>query len=127
MGIHSIEYNELTSYFYLFAVLDLKTNEWYSWDNVCAIAKEYNIPTVPLLFRGTFDSLQEIEKWMTKRMKEKSTVSSSVTPEGFVIRNVNEFAVEDMEKNMAKYVRHGHVQTEADWVRTWKTAKLKKK
>jgi len=30
-GIHSIEYGNLDSYFYLFAILDLAENRWYGW------------------------------------------------------------------------------------------------
>ena len=50
-GIHSIEYDELESFFYLFAVLrDRKC--WLSWSEVCSLADELGIPTVPVVYTG---------------------------------------------------------------------------
>lgn len=133
-GIHSIECmyqqlgntldNALNSYFYLFAILDVDKQEWLSFDDVCTWAKTFDIPTVPIVHRGTFTNLQEVEKWMNSKMKQKSIFSTSVTPEGFVIRNANAFKVNEFDKNVAKYVRAGHVQTDQNWSKTWKSAKL---
>ena len=49
-GIHSIEYDNLESFFYLFGVRRHHDGAWLSWDDVVAIANELEIPTVPLLY-----------------------------------------------------------------------------
>ncbi len=41
-GIHSIEYNNLTSYFYLFGVYQ-EGKGWYSWDEVEQLAQLLSI------------------------------------------------------------------------------------
>ncbi len=126
-GIHSITYNSLESYFYLFAVLE-DGREWWSWDEVTDYATNtLGIPHVPELFRGTFNSMKEMENWMNDRMsKKESVVGGETGPEGFVVRLTSRFTVEDFERSVAKYVRKNHIQTEKDWLRTWKSAKLKK-
>ena len=46
-GIHSIEYDGLTSYFYLFAALE-NGSDWLAWDHVTELANEIGVPTVPI-------------------------------------------------------------------------------
>ena len=50
----------------------------------------------------------------------------SCQPEGFVIRTVEQFPYDYLDKHVAKFVRAGHVQTEESWKRTWRQAKLNK-
>lgn len=38
---------------------------------------------------------------------------------------VDEFPIEDSGKNMAKWVRKGHVQTDEHWKNNWKPNRLK--
>lgn len=123
-GVHSIEYTNLKSYFYLFAVLEENSN-WWSWDQVQEYAEELEIPTVPILFRGTFSSVNEIKNWMFKAMKDKTTKTGGKDgPEGFVIRKIDAFHNKDFEFHVAKFVRKGHIQTDENWSRTWKQARL---
>ena len=44
--------------------------------------------------------------------------------EGFVVRNVDSFAYEDFSKNVAKYVRKNHVQTDEHWTKNWQPNKV---
>lgn len=46
-GIHSLEYDGLGSYLYLFAALE-DQSRWLSWDRVVEIADEVDVPTVPV-------------------------------------------------------------------------------
>ena len=50
-GIHSIEYDGLTSFFYIFAVLE-EGRDWWAWDRVEELANEIGLPTVPIVYRG---------------------------------------------------------------------------
>lgn len=47
-GIHSLEYDKLESFFYLFAVLE-HGSHWAAWDRVTELANEISVPTVPVL------------------------------------------------------------------------------
>ncbi|KAJ3051667.1 hypothetical protein HK097_007296 [Rhizophlyctis rosea] len=126
-GIHSIEYSNLHSPFYLFAVHDptFKPPKWWSWDDVNTLANQLSLPTVPIFYRGTFKTMSQIESWMTKRMAsvEGSTFGGQV--EGFVIRPAADFSDNGGQLEwIAKYVRKGHVQTDEGWKRTWRKAKI---
>jgi len=120
-GIHSIEYDSLQSYFYLFAVCD-SSGFWWPWHQVEALARLLEIPTVPVVFRGTFASVDEIESFMSKTAKTLSLLSKKVSPEGFVIRLDQGFRNSEFGHCVSKYVRKGHVQTKDAWKGTWKKA-----
>lgn len=49
-GVHSLEYDRLDSYFYIFGVLE-DSVKWLSWDSVTELADMIGIPTVPLITR----------------------------------------------------------------------------
>ena len=51
-GIHSIEYDGLQSYFYVFGALK-DGIQWMGWDELCVLAKDLDLPTVPVLARQT--------------------------------------------------------------------------
>jgi len=123
-GIHSIEYDALESYFYLFGVLRGAT--WAAWDEVERMAEVVGVPTAPLLFRGRVASLEEVERWMSSRLHSESSRAGGAHPEGYVLRVAREFQGQEFERCVAKFVRAGHIQTDETWRRTWKAAKLGK-
>ena len=49
-GVHSIEYDGLISFFYLFAALE-NGSDWLAWDRVTELANEIGVPTVPVYCR----------------------------------------------------------------------------
>ena len=51
-GVHSIEYSELTSYFYIFGIR--YKNTWLSWDDVEEYSYLLDIPTVPVLLQRNY-------------------------------------------------------------------------
>lgn len=69
-GIHSIEYTNLTSYFYIFAIRD--NNIWLSWDDVEFYSKLLNLPTVPVLFKGSVDSEEKLKNIIRNLMSSNS-------------------------------------------------------
>ena len=120
-GIHSIEYSELTSFFYLFGVRDIET--WISWKEVEEYSYLLDLPTVPVLFRGIFKSDKEL-----KNTVEALTAKNSILGgkrEGIVIRITDSFHNDDFSKCVMKWVRKGHVQTDIHWTKNWVKAKLK--
>jgi RNA ligase len=117
-GIHSIEYDWLQDYFYLFAVKDNLTHKWVSWDRLEAIEFVYDFKLVPLVFKGVMETPGELEQF----------IQDSMTPakEGFVVRTQEAFFDHTIFSNVAKYVRAGHVQTDEHWTRNWQKASLSK-
>ena len=58
-GIHSIEYVDLNSPFYLFGIRE--NDFWSSWKEVEETAFLLSIPTAPVLFQGKVASTRELE------------------------------------------------------------------
>ncbi len=75
-GIHSIEYDELTSYFYLFSALE-DEKRWLSWDEILELSVKFEIPTVPVIYEGKFETLNDIKYLMDSKMKEKSSLGNN--------------------------------------------------
>lgn len=105
---HSIAYDALESYFYVFAVID--GDRVLPWDDTVEIAELLELPVVPLLYRGS---------WSIERIQECWTGISRCggEQEGYVIRNAAGFALEEFQNNTAKYVRPGHVTSEQHWTK----------
>ena len=120
-GIHSIEYSNLTSYFYIFGVRD--NNIWVPWEKVEEYAYLLDIPTVPVLFKGILNSEKELKELVEKLSKEKSSLGG--IREGIVARSSGMFHNDDFADNVMKWVRKGHVTTDEHWTRNWKKAKIK--
>lgn len=119
-GIHSIEYNKLPTYYFMFAA---RNNErWYSWKEVEEMASILELPTVPVLMIRKFDSPKDLEETINKLMSNGSQYGNTI--EGVVVRNADSFKISDFYKNVVKYVRKNHVQTDKFWQRNWKRAKL---
>jgi hypothetical protein len=130
-AIHSIEYKKLEHHFYVFAIR--YHNTWLSWEEVKFYAAMFDFPTVPVL--------QELVLPVEKKNYEQEVLDLISQPgrlhsvdiitgldcsmEGLVTRNAAAFAVDDFEHHVFKYVRKGHVKTDAHWTRNWKRARLR--
>ena len=104
---HSILYEQLTAYFYVF-------NIWHndvclSWKQTKEWTELLGLETVPILYQGI---------WSEDAVKACWTGNSRFggLQEGYVVRVVDEFHQVDFQKCVAKYVRKNHVQTSAHWM-----------
>lgn len=104
---HSIRYEQLQDYFYAFSV-------WHNercmcWDDTLEFLHLFELIHVPVLYRGVWDE---------KKIKECWTGTSQVggEQEGYVVRVVESFDLNDFSKNVAKFVRKNHVQTDDHWM-----------
>lgn len=153
-GTHSIAYNQLESYFYVFAVRE--GNRWLSWEEVKFYAALLDFPTVPEIqisttlndvYKTGMDESKALNQWLTLNLGMSWTESvetagllggydlASNTPcsEGFVIRDFEGFetntgtlpVAENEFDSLFKLVRKSHVQTDVHWSKTWKPAQLK--
>lgn len=119
-GIHSINYTNLKSYFYMFGVRD--NNIWIPWEGVEEYSYLLDIPTVPVLFKGFINSEKELQEIVENLVKQPSALGGM--REGIVIRNAGMFHNDDFSDNVMKWVRKGHVQTGEHWTRNWRKASL---
>jgi hypothetical protein len=119
-AIHSIEYKNLTSHFYLFGVRD--NDIWLSWKDVEEYSYLLDIPTVPVLFEGIVETENELKDIVKSFQNGKSTLGGE--REGIVIRNSKSFKEKDFSKNVMKMVRPNHITTDVHWQRNWRKAKI---
>lgn len=101
----SVAYDNLPGVFLIFGVWD-ENNFLLSWDDMVDVARILNVPTVPLLYRGT-SFVDAVETWGTTKNDEES--------EGFVVRSAGSFHYDQFGENTLKFVRANHVRTRADW------------
>lgn len=119
-GIHSIEYPKLDHYFHLFGVRHDQT--WLTWDEVEDIAYLLDVPTVPVLFRGSVSSTNELRELVDTLVGGPSEYGPKI--EGIVVRKTWAFTDQEFGDNVYKWVRKGHVQTDEHWTRNWQRAQL---
>jgi hypothetical protein len=106
---HSIEYQDLPSYFLGFSVWD-QNNVAISWDDTLEIFELLNIVPVPVLRRGIF-----LETDLDRLVKSLDLTKD----EGIVVRLADSFKFEDFSTSVAKWVRADHVQSNSVH---WRTA-----
>lgn len=100
---HSIFYEELESYFYLFSVWD-DQNRCLDWDQTLLWAQLLQLKTPREFYRGVWN--------------EKSISALSIDPErceGYVVRTLEGFPYTAFDQHVAKWVRKSHLKTEASW------------
>lgn len=102
---HSIEYSNLDSYFYGFSMWNDR-NKCLSWDETLEWFSLLGITNVPVLYDGIYDERKIKSLW-------DSSVHNSM--EGYVIRVADCFEYTNFIKNVAKFVRPNHVQTDSHW------------
>lgn len=120
-GVHSIEYSELTSYFYMFGIRH--KNIWLSWDEVEEYSYLLDIPTVPVLFKGVINTEKELEKLVINLASQPSALGG--IREGVVVRLRDSFDDDNFSNSLLKYVRKDHVSTDIHWSKNYKKAILK--
>jgi len=113
-AIHSITYEKLTSYFYVFAIR--RGDVFVSTDEMYDITNELKLYTAPIITLGDIDSRYEMHI-------PRESLYGSVC-EGYVVRNKAAFPVSEFNDNIAKCVRANHVQTDIHWKSKWEKAKL---
>lgn len=128
-AIHSIEYKKLEHYFYIFGIRYLE--KWLSWEETRHYAAMLDLPVVPELKMVSPLDQKRYESEILELVSRPSVLESydtlttkPCTCEGLVSRNVEEYAIDDFQHHVFKYVRKGHVKTDEHWTRNWKKANL---
>ena len=122
-GVHSIEYDPVpeNETFYAFA-LRFADGSFSSFQALVKYAEEREIPVVPVLYEGTFRSVDEIRDFVRHAHAEPSVLGGA--REGVVIRLARAFPASDFHLNVCKSVREGHVQTDEHWSKNWKACRI---
>ena len=110
---HSLSYDKLATYFYVFAIYD-ENNYCLSWDDTVQWASLMGLTTVPTLYRGP---------WNEVRVRACYTGKSRVgrEGEGYVVRVASGFPYRAFSRSLAKFVRADHVQPDA---KHWKLQRV---
>lgn len=103
---HSLYYENLESYFYVYSIWD-ENNMCLSWDDTKVICESLNLITVPVIETFLFSEEKIIE------LASKIDITKQ---EGFVIRNIESFHYNDFSNNVGKWVRKSHVQSDSHWM-----------
>lgn len=125
-GIHSIEYDAMKEdeTYRVFATRNVGNylDFFHNWDYTVRLSELFGFITVPLLFRGRFNSVQEITSWFSEERKKPSALGGE--REGFVMRVARQFTPHEFSQVVTKYVRAGHVQTDEHWTKNWQPCKI---
>lgn len=107
-AMHSIKYENLESYFYIFSIWNDK-NICLSWDETVEWCQLFGLPHVPILYDGIFD--ESIIKKLIKPSYQNEEM------EGFVVRIAESFSYRSFKDSLAKFVRKNHVHTHGHWMK----------
>ena len=107
---HSIPYIDLPGYFLVFSIWQ-ESDVCLSWDQTELWCGLLELPTVPVLWRGTWDEAKCRDIIDHLDLKKQ---------EGIVIRPAAEFRLDQIADPvsgvMGKWVRRGHVTTDEHWM-----------
>ncbi len=122
-GVHSISYDPVAedSTFYAFALR--RDNRFESFDAVRRLADSLRVPTVPLIWRGRFRSIDAIDELLADAHARPSRLGGE--REGLVIRLADAFRADQFDSSVCKSVRENHVQTDRHWSRNWRPCPMK--
>lgn len=78
---HKLDYGENENKFYLFDIYDTELERYISFDLVKHQSEKLEIPTVPVFYKGQFQSLEHVQSFVGKSMLGE-------VGEGVVVKNV---------------------------------------
>ncbi len=109
---HTCYYENLESMFYCFSIWN--DNNCLSWNDTKILCNKLDIKLVPIIYEGIYDKELILQKF-------SEYVANNGDVEGFVIRNVDSFDIEDFSINVSKYIRKTFVIPSAHWKYSKKT------
>lgn len=101
---HSIIYNNLISYFYLFSIWD-DNNRCLNWQQTLEQANQWGLATPHVLYLG---------EWNEKLVRDLKI--NTLQSEGYVVRLAASFHYDEFSQAVAKWVRAGHVTSDEHWM-----------
>ena len=125
-AVHSIAYDPLLedTTFHAFALRD-GDGAFAAFADLEAYAKAREIPVVPVLFRGRFQSVSALRAFISDAQRQPSALGGE--REGIVLRRAHGFSEAEFQHNVCKSVREGHVQTDEHWTRNWQPCRIRRR
>ncbi|MDE0128876.1 MAG: RNA ligase family protein [Gammaproteobacteria bacterium] len=122
-GVHTIVYGAVpeSETFYAFA-LRYEDGAFAPFEKVESYAEQKEIPVAPVLFKGRFESLDELRGFVEHAHSKPSALGGA--REGVVLRLAKGFPAKDFPNNVCKSVRVDHVQTDEHWTRNWRPCEI---
>ena len=122
-GVHSIAYGAVpeSETFYAFA-LRHGDGAFAPFEKVESYAEQREIPVVPVLFKGRFESVNELRDFLEHAHREPSALGGA--REGVVLRLAKGFPASEFTNYVCKSVRPDHVQTDQHWTRNWRSCEI---
>lgn len=122
-GVHSISYDPVAENrtFYAFSLRDA-FGTFASFSEMENYAERQEIPIVPVLFRGMFRTLEDIQSFIASVQGECSALGGE--REGVVLRLACDFPESEFGNATCKSVRTHHVQSDQHWRRNWQPCKI---
>lgn len=114
---HSIFYTNLPTYFFVFGIYN--QDKCLAWDETLEYCSLLGLKTVPIIYRGPWDEKLIRSLWQGKGAFPTFDHPDTMKPvpaEGYVVRPVRAFGYNEFSQWCAKYVRKGHVTTDANWM-----------
>lgn len=105
---HSIEYDNLPSYFQMFSIWN-ERNVCLSWDETKEYAQLLGLDMVPVLYDGLWD-INKVKGVLTSTFQGNEC-------EGYVVRVADAFTYGEFRSKVGKYVRVNHNQCHGGWMR----------
>ena len=93
---HTIFYEGLTQYFYLFSIWD-ETQNCLSWEDTVEWSKMLGVETVPVLYQGIWDEDKVKSCWNGQSLFKGKQ-------EGYVVRLTSSFSLQDFPLSIGKFV-----------------------
>jgi hypothetical protein len=109
---HTCKYEDLDSMFYVFSIWD--GSKCLSWEETKIWCDLLGLVTVPIIYEGLYNKDIIISRF-------KEYIANNKDVEGFVIRNEEEFEIEDFSTSLSKYVRRTFVIPSQHWRYSVKT------
>lgn len=109
---HTIEYNDLKTMFYVFSIWD--NDKCLSWDETKMWCGLLNLELVPVIYEDIYDKNLILKSFSNYLENNKNT-------EGFVIRNRDEFDINNFQNSLSKYVKKEFIIPDQHWRYSIKT------
>jgi len=111
---HSIHYNNLDTYFYVFSIWN-ENNIALNWNDTVSYANLLGLMTVPVLCMGKYPTLDNLKYWVETNLDNYANDTGEEI-EGYVVRVMDPISYKDFRRLVAKSVRKDHVNTDNHWM-----------
>jgi len=97
-----IKYNK-ESVFHISNIIDNRCGYYLSYKELEYISNEISIPLIPIIYRGSFDLIGDLQKFLDKEIDKESFFGGP--RRGLIVKTLHTFHNSDFNKVVAKYTK----------------------